>query len=101
MHRPTAWTAMVIVLASWPLAWLDTPVRAVWPPVVALAVIVATRHALAGLLIGGFCGAVIPDSSDVEKMGLEREPLACYAPRTAAAAAVCELWGEIRERLQI
>ena len=59
MRRPTFWIAALCVLATWPLAWLDTPLRAVWPPVVALAVILATRHALVGLLIGGFCGAVI------------------------------------------
>ena len=56
--------AVLAVLASWPLAWLDTPVRAVWPPVVALAVILATRHALVGLLVGGFCGAVILAGGD-------------------------------------
>ena len=54
----------LIILLTWPLAGLDTPVRAVWPPVVAVAVILATRHALVGLLVGGFCGAVILAGGD-------------------------------------
>ena len=54
----------LIILLTWPLAGLDTPVRAVWPPVVALAVILATRHALVGLLVGGFCGVVILAGGD-------------------------------------
>ena len=64
MPRPSVIIAILIVLASWPLAWIDTPMRALWPPVVALAVILATRHALAGLLVGGFCGAVILAGGD-------------------------------------
>ncbi len=46
-----------------------------------------------------FCRTAIPVSSDIEKMGLEREPVALYAPHTRGARAVSELWEEIRERL--
>ena len=56
--------AVAAVLATWPLAWSDGPVRELWPPVVALAVIAATRHALGGLLAGGYCGAVILAGGD-------------------------------------
>ncbi|MCP4574020.1 MAG: hypothetical protein GY838_16800 [bacterium] len=64
MHRSTTWIATLAVLATWPLAWSDVALRALWPPVVALAVILATRHALAGLLTGAFCGAVILSGGD-------------------------------------
>lgn len=59
MPRVSALIAALAVLATWPLAWSGLELRALWPPVVALAVIIATRHALAGLLVGAFCGAVI------------------------------------------
>ena len=48
-----------------------------------------------------FCQTVIPVSSDIERMGLEREPVACFARRSAGAVAVDALWREIRERLEI
>lgn len=46
-----------------------------------------------------FCRTAIPATSDVEKMGLHREPVACYAPRGRGALAVQELWWELRARL--
>jgi len=64
MPRPAGWIAILIVLASWPLAWTGGPLRELWPPLVALAVIAVTRHALTGLLAGGFCGAVILAGGD-------------------------------------
>ena len=64
MTRPTTWIALLLVLGTWPLAWTDTALRGLWPPLVALAVIAATRHALAGLLAGAFCGAVILGGGD-------------------------------------
>ena len=48
-----------------------------------------------------FCRTVIPVSTDIEKMGLEREPVARFAPHTAGARAVRDLWDEIREQLSI
>ncbi len=64
MPRLIPWIAALAVVATWPLAWSDLAVRALWPPIVALAVILATRHALVGLLTGGFCGAVILAGGD-------------------------------------
>ncbi len=46
-----------------------------------------------------FLRAAIPYASDVEKMGLHREPVECFSPRSRAAAAYRALWGEIRARL--
>ncbi|MGH2967763.1 MAG: ParA family protein [Solirubrobacteraceae bacterium] len=43
--------------------------------------------------------AVIPTASDVERMGLERDVLARFAPRGRAARAYDALWREVRERV--
>lgn len=40
---------------------------------------------------------VIPYSSVVERMGLERAPLPSFAPRTAAAKAYADLWSAIEQ----
>jgi tetracycline resistance efflux pump len=64
MRRPAVLIALVMIVLSWPLALADAPLRALWPPLVALSVIAATRHALAGLLVGGYCGAVILAGGD-------------------------------------
>jgi chromosome partitioning protein len=45
----------------------------------------------------GFLSARIPFASDVEKMGVFREPLARYAPRSPSAQAFEALWHEVRE----
>ncbi|MFZ4056998.1 MAG: ParA family protein [Ferruginibacter sp.] len=39
----------------------------------------------------------IPYLSDVEKMGIHREPIEAYAPSSYAAKCYAELWTEIRE----
>jgi len=41
----------------------------------------------------------IPYASDVEQMGVQREPLPRYSPRSPAAAAYAALWREIQARL--
>ncbi|MGF1606245.1 MAG: ParA family protein [Rhodothalassiaceae bacterium] len=41
----------------------------------------------------------IPYASIVERMGVERAPLATYAPKCAAAVAFASLWQDIAERL--
>lgn len=66
MPRPSFPVALacVLVIGTWPVAWSATLLRELWPPLVALAVIAATRHALAGLLAGGFAGAVILAGGD-------------------------------------
>jgi len=44
--------------------------------------------------------AAIPTSTDVERMGLERDVVAAFAPRASpATAAYAELWAEITARL--
>ena len=46
----------------------------------------------------GFLESRIPFASEVEKMGLAREPLGRYAPRSRAARAFEDLWREIGAR---
>ncbi len=59
MNNRRAWSILAIALVTMALALIDVPVRALWPPVAALVVIIATRHALIGLLAGGFAGAIL------------------------------------------
>jgi len=40
----------------------------------------------------------IPYASEVEQMGLKREPVSCYAPGGRSAVAYAALWSEIRDR---
>ncbi|HEY2161602.1 MAG TPA: ParA family protein [Solirubrobacteraceae bacterium] len=44
-------------------------------------------------------GAAIPASAEVERMGVERNALAGYAPNGRAAGAYQALWEDVRERL--
>ncbi|MEN8176632.1 MAG: AAA family ATPase, partial [Pseudomonadota bacterium] len=44
-----------------------------------------------------FLNSFIPFLADVERMGVERAPVASFAPRSAAAAAYRRLWTEIRD----
>jgi chromosome partitioning protein len=41
----------------------------------------------------------IPATSDIERMGVHRAPLATYAPRARSVAAYRELWAEVAARL--
>ena len=41
----------------------------------------------------------IPYSADVEKMGIERQPVVVFAPRSKAAASYQHLWTEVRQEL--
>jgi chromosome partitioning protein len=43
----------------------------------------------------GFLKTAIPASSAVERMGVERAPVAMFAPRTSAALAFRDLWTEL------
>lgn len=62
-HRvPTALIAVVVGTVVG--CTVDTPWRCLWPPAASLLVIVATRHALAGLLAGGLAGAVMLAGGD-------------------------------------
>lgn len=51
--------AAALIAGTAGLAAGDSALRALWPPVVALAVILMTRNALVGLLTGAFAGAVV------------------------------------------
>lgn len=42
-----------------------------------------------------FCNTAIPSSSEIERMGLERQPVACFAPAAAGTLAIQALWREI------
>ena len=59
MSRRRTWVLFTVALFTAIFALVDTPVRGLWPPVAALAVIIVTRHALFGLLAGGFAGAIL------------------------------------------
>jgi tetracycline resistance efflux pump len=59
MNRRRTWSLIVVLLVTVILALTDTPVRTLWPPVAALVVIISTRHALFGLLAGGFIGTLL------------------------------------------
>jgi cellulose biosynthesis protein BcsQ len=41
----------------------------------------------------------IPNASIIEQMGIERAPLATFAPTSAAASAFRQLWVDIAERV--
>ncbi len=43
--------------------------------------------------------AVIPAITDIERMGVHRQPVAAFAPGTRSARAYSALWTEINERL--
>jgi chromosome partitioning protein len=45
--------------------------------------------------IPGFLPTVIPNASVIEHMGVERAPVALYAPTSAAASAFKQLWADI------
>ena len=47
----------------------------------------------------GFLPTTIPNASVVERMGVERAPIATFAPRTAAALAFRDLWRDLADRL--
>jgi Na+/H+ antiporter NhaC len=48
-----------VIALTWVVSALDTPLKTVWPVIVALVFVVITRRALWGLLIGAFAGALI------------------------------------------
>ncbi len=49
--------------------------------------------------VPGFLPTAIPNASVIEQMGLERAPVALFAPSSAAAAAFKELWADIAARI--
>jgi tetracycline resistance efflux pump len=59
MNRRRTGILILVALVTGALALTDAPIRSLWPPLAALAVIIVTRHALFGLLAGGFAGAFL------------------------------------------
>lgn len=57
----------------------------------------AHRQLVDGRHDGPFLFATVPYASDIERMAERRAPVATYAPRSAAAAAYEQLWGELKE----
>jgi len=64
------------------------------------------RKSMHRQIVEGFPGdhpealsTTIPYSSVVERMGIERAPLATYAPRSAAAQAYDALWAEVEGQI--
>jgi len=45
-----------------------------------------------------FMNTRIPYLAEIERMGLERKPVACYSPNSLAATRYNELWREIKQR---
>jgi cellulose biosynthesis protein BcsQ len=57
--------------------------------------IIATRFAIPS----EWLTTVIPYSSDIEQMGLTRQPLGAYVKKSASTAAYRQLWQELQARL--
>jgi cellulose biosynthesis protein BcsQ len=49
--------------------------------------------------VPGFLPTAIPNASVIEQMGVERAPVAAYAPTSAAASAFRQLWADIAARI--
>lgn len=49
----------VVFALTWVVSALDTPLKTVWPVIVALVLVVITRRAFWGLVIGAFTGSLI------------------------------------------
>ena len=47
----------------------------------------------------GLLAAAIPYTAHVERMGIAREPVPAFAPRSEAAMAYRDLWSEVAARL--
>jgi cellulose biosynthesis protein BcsQ len=62
----------------------------------------SVHRQVADALRGGWpqlLGAQVPSVASVERMGVERAPLATYAPTSRGAVAYRDLWAEISARL--
>lgn len=59
MRRRLLMALSAVILGTAACCVIDASWTALWPPAVALLVIIATRHALLGLLSGGLAGAVM------------------------------------------
>ena len=64
MRRPAGLLVVVLIAGTALLSAWSPPARSLWPPLVALTVILLTRRALVGLLAGAFAGAVLLAAGD-------------------------------------
>lgn len=76
------------------------------PEVLPFASMVDRRKRLQGDIVAhlmrdtpGFLPTTIPNASVIERMGIERAPVATFAPTRAAAVAFRQLWADIAARL--
>jgi chromosome partitioning protein len=49
---------------------------------------------------GDVLEAAIPASAEVERMGVRRDAIPVFSPRSRAATAYEGLWSEVRQRLE-
>ena len=59
MNRRKLLLGVSVFALTWIVSALDTPLKTVWPVIVALVLVVTTRRAFWGLLIGAFAGSLI------------------------------------------
>jgi len=60
------------------------------------------HHALMAMAFKEFNGvlrSLIPYLSQIERMGIEREPVTAYSPASVASKAYQNLWGKIQENI--
>ena len=57
MNKPKLLLCVSVFALTWIVYALDTPLKTVWQVMVALTLVVTTRRAFWGLLIGAFAGS--------------------------------------------
>ncbi len=82
MSRRVVITLLIVVGGTVACCLADGAWIRLWPPVAALLVIIATRHALFGLLAGGLVGAMMLAGGNPADGGLGH---ACRSPGTQPA----------------
>ncbi len=50
---------LILFLSTWPLLWLNSPIKALWPSLLALLSVLLLRKVISGLLIGGTVGVIL------------------------------------------
>jgi tetracycline resistance efflux pump len=71
MNKRTLLLGTGVFAFTWVVSLLDTPLKTVWPVIVALVLVVITRRAFLGLLIGAFAGSLILCGGDPWQAYLE------------------------------
>lgn len=60
------------------------------------------HHELMAMVSKKFTGVLpspIPYLSQIERMGIEREPVAAFSPESVASKSYQDLWGKIQETM--